>query len=126
MSAIDDPAVVRATLRSGAWAYVLKDAQPKDIAVAVRQAFSQSIYLGGTLDFTGAANSTVAPKANGSGLSVLTRSVLEVLALVTDRPGHLCYLEKGEDRPILRLGSPSPRLGLESTRSPRDEARFEA
>ena len=81
---MDDPEAIRAVLQSGAWAYVLKDAQPQDIAVAVRQAFSQSIYLAHTVEVGETANATAAPKTNGTGLSVLTRRELEILALVTE------------------------------------------
>ena len=86
VSGVDDPEAIRATLQSGAWAYVIKDAQPEDIAVAVRQAFSQSIYLAGTVDVGETVNATAAATPNGTGLSVLTRRELEILALVAE--GH--------------------------------------
>ena len=84
VSTVDDPGAIRATLQSGAWAYVLKDAHPQDIAVAVRQALSHSIYLAHTVDPGETANTTAAPQSNGSGLSVLTRREREILALVTE------------------------------------------
>ena len=85
VSTIDDPGAIRDTLQSGAWAYVLKDAHPQDIAVAVRQALSHSIYLlAHTVDPGDTANTTAAPQSNGSGLSVLTRREREILALATE------------------------------------------
>ena len=84
VSTVDDPGAIRATLQSGAWAYVLKDAHPQDIAVAVRQALSHSIYLAHTVDLGDTANTTAAPQSNGTGLSVLTRREREILALATE------------------------------------------
>ena len=86
VSSVDDPEAIRATLQSGAWAYVLKDAQPEDIAVAVRQAFATSIYLAGTADVGERVNATPAAQSDGSGFSVLTRREREILALVAE--GH--------------------------------------
>ena len=84
VSTVDDPGAIRAALQSGAWAYVLKEADPQDIAVAVRQAFSQSIYLAGTPDLEETAGVTAARQSNGTGLSVLTRREREILALVAE------------------------------------------
>ena len=50
VSTLDDAEAIRAMLKSGAWAYVLKQARPEDIVVTVRQAFVHSIYLAGTVD----------------------------------------------------------------------------
>ena len=85
VSTVDDPEAIRTTLQSGAWAYVLKQADPEDIAVAVRQAFSHSIHFAHTLDRGDTANATAAPQSNSTGLSVLTRRELEILSLVTER-----------------------------------------
>jgi NarL family two-component system response regulator LiaR len=84
VSSVDDPEAIRATLRSGAWAYVLKDAQPQDIAVAVRQAFSQSVYLAGSADLGETVNAAAGPQSNGADLSVLTKRELEILARVAE------------------------------------------
>jgi DNA-binding NarL/FixJ family response regulator len=85
VSSVDDPEAIRATLRSGAWAYVLKNAPPQDIAVAVRQSFAPSIYLAGAVDVGETVNATPVPQSNG-GLSVLTRREREILTLVAE--GH--------------------------------------
>ena len=45
LSASEDRQDVEAAFTAGAAAYVLKTAQPNDLAVAVRQAFTQSVYL---------------------------------------------------------------------------------
>jgi DNA-binding NarL/FixJ family response regulator len=84
VSIVDDPETIRTTLRSGAWAYVLKQAEPEDIAVAVRQAFSHSIHFAHTSDRAETANATAALQSNGTEPSVLTRREREILALVTE------------------------------------------
>lgn len=84
VSSLDDPEAIRAILQSGAWAYVIKDAQPEDIAVAVRQAFSQSIYLAHTLEGGETVKVSAAPQSNGSRMSVLTRREYEILSLVSE------------------------------------------
>jgi DNA-binding NarL/FixJ family response regulator len=85
VSAVDDPEAIRVTLESGAWAYVVKDADPQDVAAAVRQAFSQSIHLAGSAWDRGvAAEVTAPPRPVGIGLSVLTRREREILALATE------------------------------------------
>ena len=84
VSTVDDPDVIRTTLQSGAWAYVLKRAHPEDIAVAVRQAFSQSIHLARTLDSGMGSTATTASPPNGAGLSLLTPREREILALVAE------------------------------------------
>jgi DNA-binding NarL/FixJ family response regulator len=84
VSTVDDPETIRTTLLSGTWAYVLKQADPEDIAVAVRQAFSHSIHFAHTLDRGETANATAAPQSNGTEPSVLTRREREILTLVTE------------------------------------------
>src|SRR5262245_37942875 len=44
LSVNDDPADISAALAAGAVAYVVKKAQPDDLAVAVRQAYEHSIF----------------------------------------------------------------------------------
>ena len=83
VSTVDDPEAIRTVLQSGTWAYVLKQADPVDIAVAVRQAFSHSIHFAYTLD-RGDTAATAVPQPNSTGLSVLTRRELEILSLVTE------------------------------------------
>ena len=84
VSTVDDSEAIRTVLQSGVWAYVLKQADPEDIAVAVRQAFSHSIHFAHTLERGNTVNATAAPQSNGAGLSVLTRRELEILSLVTE------------------------------------------
>ena len=84
VSTVDDSETIRTILQSGVWAYVLKQADPADIAVAVRQAFSHSIHFAHTLERGNTANATAAPQPNGTGLSVLTGRELEILSLVTE------------------------------------------
>ena len=81
---VDEPGAIQATRQSVVCAYVLKDAHPQDIAVAVRQALSHSIYLAHTVVPGETANTTLGPQSNGTGLSVLTRREREILALVTE------------------------------------------
>jgi len=83
VSTVDDSEVIGATLRGGAWAYVLKSAHPDDIAVAVRQAFVHSIHLAASLESAGAPAAT-ARTPDRSGLSVLTRREREILTLVAE------------------------------------------
>src|SRR3954454_17996616 len=45
LSAIEDPAMVEQVLAAGAVAYVVKTAQSADLAAAVRQTFSRSVYF---------------------------------------------------------------------------------
>jgi len=93
VSTVEDPAAIRASLRSGAWAYVLKRAHPEDIAVAVRQTFAHSIHLARTLDtFEPAATRTNPP--DGASLSPLTRREREILALVAE--GHSNFAMAGQ------------------------------
>ena len=74
--------IIDAALAAGAAAYVVKTAHPEDLASAVRQAFSHSVYLAG--------RSVVAPLP-APGMSIdedpnLTRRELEILRLVAE--GH--------------------------------------
>jgi DNA-binding NarL/FixJ family response regulator len=49
LSTSDEPGVIRSALEGGAVAYVVKKAQPEDLAVAVRQAYDHSIFLPGAV-----------------------------------------------------------------------------
>jgi DNA-binding NarL/FixJ family response regulator len=78
-----DSQVITAALAAGASAYVVKTAHPDDLASAVRQAFTHSVYLAG--------RPAVTPVAAAQPVSVedeadLTRRELEILRLVAD--GH--------------------------------------
>jgi DNA-binding NarL/FixJ family response regulator len=75
--------VIDSALTAGAVAYVVKTAHPEDLASAVRQAFSHSVYLAGRREVV------VAPATNGSALDEqhdLTRRELEILRIVAE--GH--------------------------------------
>ena len=85
VSSVEDHVAIRASLRSGAWAYVLKRAHPEDIAVAVRQTFTHSIHLAATLDDFESTATQTEPR-DDAGLSLLTRREREILALVAE--GH--------------------------------------
>jgi DNA-binding NarL/FixJ family response regulator len=77
-----DPQVIDAALVAGASAYVVKTAHPEDLASAVRQAFSHSVYLAGRR----AAEPTAAEKPKVDDSPGLTRRELEILRLVAE--GH--------------------------------------
>jgi DNA-binding NarL/FixJ family response regulator len=74
LSALDDPALVRATLERGAAAFVLKLIDPRDLAAAVRQAVAGSIFR--PLDIAASAGQC-APE--DLGLSKRELSILEAL-----------------------------------------------
>jgi DNA-binding NarL/FixJ family response regulator len=77
-----DPQVIDAALVAGASAYVVKTAHPEDLASAVRQAFSHSVYLADRR----AAEPTAAENPKMDDSPGLTRRELEILRLVAD--GH--------------------------------------
>jgi DNA-binding NarL/FixJ family response regulator len=83
LSMHQDTQVIDAALVAGASAYVVKTARPEDLASAVRQAFSHSVYLAGWRPTAPqpAPKSTVAEESPG-----LTRRELEILRLVAE--GH--------------------------------------
>jgi DNA-binding NarL/FixJ family response regulator len=74
VSDVEDPAAIDAAFMAGARAYVLKHAHPDDLATAVRQAFSHSIFM--AVRWGG----PVAPQRRD--VDVLTRRELEILQLV--------------------------------------------
>jgi DNA-binding NarL/FixJ family response regulator len=75
--------VIDAALAAGAAAYVVKTAHPEDLASAVRQAFSHSVYLAGRPTVAPAPVPEPAPVDDSPGL---TRRELEILRLVAE--GH--------------------------------------
>jgi DNA-binding NarL/FixJ family response regulator len=85
VSSVEDANVIRAALQSGTWAYVLRRSHPEDIAVAVRQTISHSIFLAGGLD-GGETAAAPDPKPDGADLARLTRREREILALTAE--GH--------------------------------------
>jgi DNA-binding NarL/FixJ family response regulator len=78
-----DSQVIDAALAAGASAYVVKTAHPEDLASAVRQAFSHSVYLAGRR-IPEPAVAAEKPKVDDS--PGLTRRELEILQLVAE--GH--------------------------------------
>jgi two-component system response regulator NreC len=75
--------VIDAALATGAAAYVVKTAHPEDLASAVRQAFSHSVYLAGRPAVAPTPAPEPAPVDDSPGL---TRRELEILRLVAE--GH--------------------------------------
>jgi DNA-binding NarL/FixJ family response regulator len=81
LSSENDPQWIEAAFDAGASAFVLKTVNPDDLAAAVRQAFSHSVY------FPGSTRPTDQRTRRESGeLQGLTRRELEILRLVSE--GH--------------------------------------
>jgi two-component system response regulator DegU len=79
LSTHEDAEHVEQALAAGAAAYVVKTSHPDDLAVAIRQAFSHSIYF--------AAGRAAAAPADGEAAAEaaeLTRRELEILRLVAE------------------------------------------
>jgi DNA-binding NarL/FixJ family response regulator len=74
------------TLAAGAVAYVLKTAHPDDLAAAVRQAFSHSVYLAPATSGHPAVETSPAPRRTAEPAAGLTKRELEILRLVAE--GH--------------------------------------
>lgn len=83
LSMEEDSRVIDAALAAGASAYVVKTAHPDDLASAVRQAFSHSVYLPGRQHDAPRHEPIHAKTEKSAGL---TRRELEILRLVAD--GH--------------------------------------
>ncbi len=79
LSTADEPGGINAAFSAGAVAYVVKKADPDDLAVAVRQTFEQSIYLPSA---TGEV--TRVPATEHLDYPGLTRRELEILQLVAE------------------------------------------
>lgn len=77
ISASDDEQRIEAALSGGAVAYVLKRAEPEDLASAIRQVFSRSLYLAATDGVSRARRVEAAESAQ------LTRREREILQLVS-------------------------------------------
>ena len=75
--------IIDAALGAGASAYVVKTAHPEDLASAVRQAFSHSVYLAGRRNIAPAPVEVSTRVEDEPGL---TRRELEILRLVAE--GH--------------------------------------
>lgn len=83
LSMHQDAQIIDAALVAGASAYVVKTAHPEDLASAVRQAFSHSVYLAGRRNL---APATIEVSAQADDEPGLTRRELEILRLVAE--GH--------------------------------------
>jgi DNA-binding NarL/FixJ family response regulator len=84
LSMDEDPQVIDEALAAGASAYVVKTAHPDDLASAVRQAFSHSVYVPGRQQNGSVRSAPEHAKRDKS--AGLTRRELEILRLVAD--GH--------------------------------------
>jgi DNA-binding NarL/FixJ family response regulator len=84
LSMHQDAQIIDAALVAGASAYVVKTAHPEDLASAVRQAFSHSVYLAGRRNLTPASVEVGVAQADDE--PGLTRRELEILRLVAE--GH--------------------------------------
>src|SRR6266545_8433033 len=73
LSGVDDPALVRAALERGAAAFVLKHVAPRDLAAAVRQSVTGSIFR--PLDLVDTAKAA----SEDAGLTKRELSILEEL-----------------------------------------------
>jgi DNA-binding NarL/FixJ family response regulator len=81
LSSIADPEQIDRALKAGVVAYVIKTAQPDDLASAVRQAFEHSVFFPGS-----AESSAPSPAAVSEAASPLTKREFEILRLVAE--GH--------------------------------------
>jgi len=78
VSASDDPEEIDAALSGGAVAYVLKRAEPEDLASAIRQVFARSLYLASSSAFQ------VTPNPEAIEAVGLTQREREILQLVSE------------------------------------------
>jgi DNA-binding NarL/FixJ family response regulator len=78
VSASEEPGRIDAALAAGAVVYVLKRAEPGDLASAIRQVFSRSLYLAGTNGH--AARPSLTAEAENAGLTRREREILQLVA----------------------------------------------
>jgi DNA-binding NarL/FixJ family response regulator len=78
LSMHDDPGHIDAALEAGAAAYVIKTAEPEDLAAAIRQVFDHSIYLAGS------RSGWVPSRVQSIKSPGLTRREVEILQLVAE------------------------------------------
>lgn len=78
ISASSDTERIKAALGAGAMAYVLKHAHPDDVAAAIRQIFSRSLYFA---DGQKAPRPRPSMEADNAGLTRREREILEHVAL---------------------------------------------
>jgi DNA-binding NarL/FixJ family response regulator len=82
LTTVEDPKAVDAALEAGAAAYVMKTALPDDFTAAVRQAFSQSVYL--PAGRNEAQLEQLDEELTPAGRPVLTHRELEILRPVAN------------------------------------------
>jgi DNA-binding NarL/FixJ family response regulator len=85
LSATDDAASVRGAIGAGAVAYVVKTADPEDVAFAVRHTFRRSIFLSSPDTLAGRP----AESPDSDALRVLTKRELEILRLVAEGDSNI-------------------------------------
>jgi DNA-binding NarL/FixJ family response regulator len=87
LASSDDPTQVQAAFAAGAAAYVVKTAHSDDVGVAIRQAFSPSLFLPGVIPApsTNGSNGSV-PADSHPAVETLTKREREILQLVAE--GH--------------------------------------
>jgi DNA-binding NarL/FixJ family response regulator len=76
ISASEDPERIDAILDAGAVAYVLRRAEPGDLASAIRQVFTRSLYLAGARR----SRAVSSVEANTVGLTQREREILQLVA----------------------------------------------
>jgi DNA-binding NarL/FixJ family response regulator len=84
LSSSDDPSQIQAAFAAGALAYVVKTAHSDDVGVAIRQAFTPSLFLPSPAPVP-AGNGVVAADAH-LAVASLTKREREILQLVAE--GH--------------------------------------
>ena len=77
ISTSGEPEQIAGALDAGAIAYVLKRAQSEDLAVAIRQAFSRSLYFAAGQTFT---PGPLSAEADNAGLTRREREILQLVA----------------------------------------------
>ncbi len=85
LAASQNPADIDKAFEAGAVAYVMKTAQPEDIAAAIRQTFDQSLFLS-PAHREGPVAATTRPAGDAQESAGLTSREREILALVSE--GH--------------------------------------
>jgi two-component system response regulator DevR len=83
LSAYRDPERIEAALQSGAVAYVVKTVEAEDLAYAMRQAFTHSVYVAAN---PAVAAQTWSPPAGSTAAGSVTRREADILRLVAE--GH--------------------------------------
>jgi two-component system, NarL family, response regulator LiaR len=78
VSESDDRSRIEAALSTGAAAYVLKRARPEDLATAIRQALSQTLYLASSE--VGAKSASITKRSRSAQLTRREREILELVA----------------------------------------------